>query len=56
MALLPIVLELANLFSEKVIPIVQKVADAFSSKAGWHVGGTLENFGQFNQNLCATNF
>jgi hypothetical protein len=31
-ALLPIVLELANLFSEKVIPIVQKVADAFSSK------------------------
>jgi hypothetical protein len=39
-ALLPIVLELANLFSEKVIPIVQKVADAFGSKADG-MGGTL---------------
>jgi hypothetical protein len=41
-ALLPIVLELANLFSEKVIPIVQKVADAFSSEPEG-VGGTLNN-------------
>jgi hypothetical protein len=31
-ALLPIVLELATLFSEKVIPIVEKVAGAFGSK------------------------
>ena len=41
-ALLPVVLELATLFSEKVIPIVQKVADAFSSKPEG-VGGTLTN-------------
>jgi hypothetical protein len=39
-ALLPIVLELATLFSEKVIPIVQKVADAFGSNADG-MGGTL---------------
>jgi hypothetical protein len=37
-----VVLELATLFSEKVIPIVQKVADAFSSKPEG-VGGTLTN-------------
>jgi hypothetical protein len=41
-ALLPVVLELATLFSDKVIPIVQKVADAFSSKPEG-VGGTLTN-------------
>jgi hypothetical protein len=41
-ALLPIVLELATLFSDKVIPIVQKVADAFSSKPEG-IGGTLTN-------------
>jgi hypothetical protein len=41
-ALLPVVLELATLFSEKVIPIVQKVADAFSSNPEG-VGGTLTN-------------
>jgi hypothetical protein len=41
-ALLPIVLELATLFSEKVIPIVQKVADAFSSRPEG-MGGTLSN-------------
>jgi hypothetical protein len=41
-ALLPIVLELTTLFSDKVIPIVQKVADAFSSKPEG-VGGTLTN-------------
>ena len=39
-ALLPIVLELATLFSDKVIPIVQKVADAFGSKSDG-MGGTL---------------
>ena len=39
-ALLPIVLELANFFSEKVIPIVQQVSDAFGSKAEG-MGGTL---------------
>ena len=39
-ALLPVVLELATLFSEKVIPIVQKVADAFGSKSDG-MGGTL---------------
>jgi hypothetical protein len=41
-ALLPIVLELATLFSEKVIPIVQQVADAFSSNPEG-MGGTLTN-------------
>jgi hypothetical protein len=41
-ALLPIVLELTTLFADKVIPIVQKVADAFSSKREG-VGGTLNN-------------
>ena len=41
-ALLPIVLELATLFSEKVIPIVQQVADAFGSKADG-MGGTLKD-------------
>jgi hypothetical protein len=40
-ALLPIVLELATLFSEKVIPIVQKVAEAFGSNADG-MGGTLK--------------
>jgi hypothetical protein len=39
-ALLPIVLELATLFSDKVIPIVQQVADAFGSNADG-MGGTL---------------
>jgi hypothetical protein len=39
-ALLPIVLELANFFSEKVIPIVQKVADAFGKKSDG-MDGTL---------------
>jgi hypothetical protein len=41
-ALLPIVLELATFFSEKVIPIVQKVSDAFGSNADG-MGGTLTN-------------
>jgi hypothetical protein len=41
-ALLPIVLELANLFSEKVIPIVQQVADAFGEKSDG-IGGTLKS-------------
>ncbi len=39
-ALLPVVLELATLFSEKVIPIVQQVADAFGSNADG-MDGTL---------------
>jgi hypothetical protein len=39
-ALLPIVLELATLFSDKVIPIVESVADAFGSKKDG-LGGTL---------------
>jgi len=39
-ALLPVVLQLATLFSDKVIPIVQQVADAFGSKADG-MGGTL---------------
>jgi hypothetical protein len=39
-ALLPIVLQLATLFSEKVIPIVQQVADAFGSNADG-LNGTL---------------
>jgi len=39
-ALLPVVLELATLFSDKVIPIVQQVADAFGSKADG-MSGTL---------------
>ena len=39
-ALLPIVLELATFFSEKVIPIVEQVAAAFGSKSDG-LGGTL---------------
>jgi hypothetical protein len=41
-ALLPIVLQLATFFSEKVIPIVQQVSDAFGSKAEG-MGGTLDS-------------
>ena len=40
-ALLPIVLKLANFFSENVIPIVQQVSEAFSTKVGG-LGGNLE--------------
>ena len=39
-ALLPIVLEVAKFFSEKVIPIVNQVSEAFSNKVGG-LGGTL---------------
>jgi hypothetical protein len=49
-ALLPIVLELANFFSQKVIPIVQKVSEAFSSKADG-MGGTLTNLAQGIKNF-----
>jgi hypothetical protein len=49
-ALLPIVLELAKVFSEKVIPIVQKVADAFGSKADG-MGGTLSNLANSIKNF-----
>jgi hypothetical protein len=41
-ALLPIVLELATFFSEKVIPIVEKVAAAFGNNSDG-LGGTLTN-------------
>jgi len=41
-ALLPIVLELATFFSEKVIPIVEKVAAAFGDNSDG-LGGTLTN-------------
>jgi phage-related protein len=41
-ALLPVVLQLANFFSEKVIPIVQQVADAFGKKSGG-MDGTLSS-------------
>jgi len=49
-ALLPIVLELANFFSEKVIPIVQKVADAFGSKSEG-MSGTLSNLANSIKNF-----
>jgi hypothetical protein len=49
-ALLPIVLELATLFSEKVIPIVQKVADAFGSNADG-MGGTLKTLSESIKNF-----
>jgi hypothetical protein len=49
-ALLPIVLELAKVFSEKVIPIVQKVADAFGSKADG-MGGTLSKLADSIKNF-----
>jgi len=49
-ALLPIVLELATLFSEKVIPIVQSVTDAFSSKSDG-MGGTLKNIADSVKNF-----
>ena len=48
-ALLPIVLELATAFSEKVIPFVEKLTEAFSDKSGnlgavvTQVGNTLQN-------------
>ena len=41
-ALLPIVLKLATFFSENVIPVVEKVAAAFSNKSDG-LGGTLNN-------------
>ena len=49
-ALLPVVLELANFFSEKVIPIVQKVADAFGSKSDG-MSGTLNNLAKSIQSF-----
>jgi hypothetical protein len=44
-ALLPVVLELATLFSEKVIPIVQQVANAFGSNADG-MNGTLRTLAE----------
>ena len=49
-ALLPIVLQLANLFSEKVIPIVERVADAFGSKTTG-MNGVLQNLADLIRNL-----
>lgn len=49
-ALLPIVLELATLFSEKVIPIVERVADAFGSKTTG-MNGVLQNLSDLIRNL-----
>jgi hypothetical protein len=41
-ALLPIVLKLTNFFTDNVLPIIQSVADAFSSKAGGLTNGVFE--------------
>jgi hypothetical protein len=49
-ALLPVVLQLANFFSEKVIPIVQKVADAFGSNEEG-MSGTLTNLANSIKNF-----
>lgn len=49
-ALLPVVLQLANLFSEKVIPIVERVADAFGSKTTG-MNGVLQNLSDLIRNL-----
>ena len=49
-ALLPVVLQLATLFSEKVIPIVERVADAFGSKTTG-MNGVLQNLADLIRNL-----
>ena len=49
-ALLPIVLKLATFFSENVIPIVQKVSEAFGSKADG-LGGTLSDVAEIIKNF-----
>ena len=49
-ALLPIVLKLATFFSENVIPIVQKVSEAFGSKADG-LSGTLSDVAEIIKNF-----
>jgi hypothetical protein len=48
-ALLPIVLQLATVFSEKVIPVVQKFTEAFSNTEG-NLGGVVTNVGNTLKN------
>jgi phage-related protein len=48
-ALLPIVLQLATAFSEKVIPLVQKFTQAFSNTEG-NLGGVVTNVGNILKN------
>jgi hypothetical protein len=48
-ALLPIVLQLATAFSDKVIPIVQKFTEAFSNTEG-NLGGVVTNVGNILKN------
>jgi hypothetical protein len=48
-ALLPIVLQLATVFSEKVIPVVEKFAQAFSNSQG-SLGGSLTSIGDLIKN------
>jgi hypothetical protein len=48
-ALLPIVLQLATAFSDKVIPLVQKFTQAFSNTEG-NLGGVVTNVGNILKN------
>jgi hypothetical protein len=48
-ALLPIVLQLATVFSDKVIPLVQKFTEAFSNTEG-NLGGVVTNVGNILKN------
>jgi hypothetical protein len=48
-ALLPIVLQLATAFSDKVIPLVQKFTEAFSNTEG-NLGGVVTNVGNILKN------
>lgn len=48
-ALLPIVLQLATAFSEKIIPLVQKFTEAFSNTEG-NLGGVVTNVGNILKN------
>ena len=48
-ALLPIVLELATAFSEKIIPLVQKFTEAFSNTEG-NLGGVVTTVGNILKN------
>jgi hypothetical protein len=49
-ALLPIVLQLATAFSEKVIPLVEKFTKAFSNTEG-NLGGVVTSVGNILQNF-----
>jgi hypothetical protein len=48
-ALLPVVLQLATAFSEKIIPLVQKFTQAFSNTEG-NLGGVVTNVGNILKN------